>query len=355
MVEDSRLVGINREWVSKTTSTDFPFNSGASGATSSSQQWSLEALQAHLQTKVTRLSSDRIELDLVGVDASVANAIRRVLLAEVPTVAIENVYVWNNTSIVVDEVFAHRLGLVPLKIDPKRMHFKGDDSPTDRNTMVFALNVSCERTPGTKEGDPNHIKGDKVLSGDLEWDPKGDQSVDWKDDPPRPVHQDILLAKLRPGQKVFMELHCVKGVGKDHTKFSPVSTASYRLLPHIDILDSDKIVDGGEENVGKFVRCFPQGVIGVRRQKETGREEIYVKDARKDTVSREVLRHPEFEDCVKLGRVRDHFMFDIESTGIIPPEELLPSAIEVLIDKIRTVKQGVEELERTHSFAAAPR
>lgn len=46
---------------------------------------------------------------------------------------------------------------------------------------------------------------------------------------------------------------------------------------------------------------------------------------------------------------------DIESTGIIPPEELLPSAIEVLIDKIRTVKQGVEELERSHSFAAAPR
>lgn len=128
MVEDSRLVGINREWVSKTTSTDFPFNSGASDATSSSQQWSLESLQACLQTKVTRLSSDRIELDLVGVDASVANAIRRVLLAEVPTVAIENVYVWNNTSIVVDEVFAHRLGLVPLKIDPKRMHFKGGES-----------------------------------------------------------------------------------------------------------------------------------------------------------------------------------------------------------------------------------
>lgn len=162
VIDNSRLVGINREWVSNTTSVDFPFNSGASGATSSSQQWSMESLQAQLQTRVTRLSSERLELDLVGVDASVANAIRRVLLAEVPTVAIESVYVWNNTSIVVDEVFAHRLGLVPLKIDPKRMHYKTEeDSPTDRNTMVFSLNVRCERTPGTKEGDPNHIKGDK--------------------------------------------------------------------------------------------------------------------------------------------------------------------------------------------------
>jgi DNA-directed RNA polymerase I and III subunit RPAC1 len=36
---------------------------------------------------------------------------------------------------------------------------------------------------------------------------------------------------LRQGQQIQLELHCVKGVGKDHAKFSPVATASYRLLP----------------------------------------------------------------------------------------------------------------------------
>jgi DNA-directed RNA polymerase alpha subunit len=47
----------------------------------------------------------------------------------------------------------------------------------------------------------------------------------------RPVHDDIVLAKLRPGQRIEFEAHCRRGVGKDHTKYSPVATASYRLLP----------------------------------------------------------------------------------------------------------------------------
>lgn len=38
--------------------------------------------------------------------------------------AIETVYVWNNTSIVQDEVLAQRLGLIPLAIDPRKVHAK---------------------------------------------------------------------------------------------------------------------------------------------------------------------------------------------------------------------------------------
>jgi hypothetical protein len=41
-----------------------------------------------------------MEFDLVGVDPSVANALRRILIAEVPTVAIEHVFIINNTSII---------------------------------------------------------------------------------------------------------------------------------------------------------------------------------------------------------------------------------------------------------------
>jgi DNA-directed RNA polymerase I and III subunit RPAC1 len=65
------------------------------------------------------LSDEEIVFDLIGIDASIANAFRRILLAEVPTMAIEHVYIWNNSSIIQDEVLAHRLGLIPLKVDPR--------------------------------------------------------------------------------------------------------------------------------------------------------------------------------------------------------------------------------------------
>ena len=51
--------------------------------------------------------------------------------------------------------------------------------------------------------------------------------------PIRPVHPDIPLAVMKPGQSIRLEAHCHKGIGKDHTKFSPCATASYRLMPGI--------------------------------------------------------------------------------------------------------------------------
>jgi DNA-directed RNA polymerase I and III subunit RPAC1 len=61
---------------------------------------------------------------MVGVDASIANSLRRIIISEVPTVAIESVYVYNNTSIMQDEVLASRLGLVPIKVDPRLLNWK---------------------------------------------------------------------------------------------------------------------------------------------------------------------------------------------------------------------------------------
>lgn len=103
--------------------------------------------------------------------------------SQVPTIAIEHVYVWNNTSVIVDEVLSHRLGLVPLNVDPRLLEFRPSlylvspsthftathlilqadpgvpDVPTDQNTVVFRLNVKCERNPGVRkdETDPEKL------------------------------------------------------------------------------------------------------------------------------------------------------------------------------------------------------
>jgi DNA-directed RNA polymerases I and III subunit RPAC1 len=82
--------------------------------------WNIDRFKSNLKIEIQHLSDLELEFDLVGIDASIANAFRRILLAEVPTMAIETVYVFNNTSVIQDEVLAHRLGLVPIKADPSR-------------------------------------------------------------------------------------------------------------------------------------------------------------------------------------------------------------------------------------------
>ena len=59
---------------------------------------------------------------MVGVGAAIANDLCRVLLAEVPSMAIEKVFINNNTSIIQDEVLAHCLGLIPIKADPRKFN-----------------------------------------------------------------------------------------------------------------------------------------------------------------------------------------------------------------------------------------
>lgn len=65
---------------------------------------------------------------------------------------------------------------------------------------------------------------------------------------------------------------------------------------------------------------------------------------RNDTVSREVLRDPEFRDSVELSRIRDHFIFEVESESAYRPEELLGEAIGVMRDKIARMREAAVAL-----------
>jgi len=61
-----------------------------------------------LKINIIQEQDREIEFDIIGCHTSLANAFRRILLSEVPSMAIEQVYIINNTSVLQDEVLAHR-------------------------------------------------------------------------------------------------------------------------------------------------------------------------------------------------------------------------------------------------------
>lgn len=107
----------------------------------------------------------------------------------------------------------------------------------------------------------------------------------------------------------------------------------------------------------KFARCFPKGVIGLEKvsgedakrkgsgyEGHEGETKAVVKDAMRDTVSRECLRHEEFNGKVKLGRRKDHFIFSVESTGQMDSDELFLESIKVLRRKCEKFVRAVRDV-----------
>ncbi|KAM0681851.1 DNA-directed RNA polymerases I and III subunit RPAC1 [Mitosporidium daphniae] len=339
----SRIANVGAETISNVSFDEYP---GTYSADLVDPYFDIEKFKLNLNVIVyPSADQDELEFDLVGVDSSIANAIRRILIAEIPTVAIEKVYILNNTSIVQDEILAQRLGLIPIFIDPRRLSAKGaHEEANDMNTIVFQLKVKCELAPKVGN-EPRQMINENVYSSMLQWIPQGNQGTEFQDSPVRPVHPDILIAKLRPGQELDLELHCEKNLGKEHAKWSPVATATYRLLPVINITSPIEEEKGKENGlVEKFISCFPPGVIAKTAVNGQKSMRAVVENPRLDTMTREVLRHPEFAHKVELGRRRDYFIFNIESTGILSPYVLVNEALDVLAKKSDALLTALDAL-----------
>jgi len=287
---------------------------------------------------------EKIEFDMIGLDPAIYNTLRRIMIAEVPSMAIERVLIYNNTSLIQDEVLAHRLGLLPIKADPRRFvtrneHEKVDlectsekdangakYTPKENDTLRFALKVEC------KKGKGDTVVNDVVYTSHLKWHPIGEQKTTLSDI--RPVFSDIIINKLRPKQHMDIELLVHKGIGRDHAKFSPVCTAFYRLLPTITLL---KDFTGQEAH--KLQKCFSPGVIKIESDKAV------VENARIDACTREAHRHDEFKYNIEFGRVRNHALFAVETVGAMSPSDIFLESLKILRNKCDVLLGQIERDE----------
>lgn len=357
------MVGINKETVTNTVSTDYPGH-----FVDEDHAWDKEYFRENFHVQFHQNDPYEAQFSLIGIDASAANAFRRICISEIPTLAIETVFMHNNTSVIQDEVLAHRLGLIPFTGDKKALrNFKmwrkpaeGQDvysTTFDYNTVCLKLQVECTHNKAAAPGetDPRKLYHNAhIYAKDLVFEPVGNQEEVFAGAGAiRPTNPDILIAKLRPPQKLDMEIHMHKGIGADHSKFSPVATASYRLMPTIQILQP--IVGADAE---KFQQCFMPGVIALEKvtaaearkgaayEGHEGQLKAVVANPMLDTVSREALRHDEFAGKVKLGRRRDHFIFSIESTGQWDSDELFLESVKELKRKCEKLRPQVTNMVR---------
>jgi len=70
-----------------------------------------------LEIKIVDKNEYFARLTIEGADSAFMNSLRRIILSEVPAMAIDEVVVIENSSMLHDEILAHRLGLIPLKTD----------------------------------------------------------------------------------------------------------------------------------------------------------------------------------------------------------------------------------------------
>ena len=313
---------------------DKHFNSMSLGAPQSSKIPSMPSI------KVTELKNYSVKFELYNTDLAVANALRRIMISEVPTMAIDLVEVRENTSPLHDEMIAHRLGLIPLfSPDISKFNFHQDckcDSMCEKCTVKF--NVSQRAMDDQLEVTSKHIVH-----------PQGNEFNDLPSlmpvtyiDENRNEEPPITIVKIAKNQLVEFECIAKKGIGKVHAKWSPVSTCIMRKQPIVE-LDQEKLNKlMTEDQKREFVKKCPRKVFGFNNQRKI----IDIENSDNCSLCQECVKFSQdqgVEKAVKIGEKDLKFMFTVESTGALPADEIVVTAMKILQNKLTTLQEQMNK------------
>jgi len=237
---------------------------------------------------------EKISFFISDVPIEYINSLRRYIIKEVPVMAIEDVEIMKNSSIIYNEILAHRLGLIVLSTDLKTYNIKEGCKCKGEGC------ARCEVKMSLKEKEPGYVYASQIKS---------------KDPKIKPVFGKTPIAKLKKGQKIELVATAVLGKGKEHSKWNP-GLVYYNQMVSIDIKNRDKISKEQSEYMAKH---FP--------------EVFKIKNSKIELVKKEwndsILYHDFADDPnIEIKRL-DKYMFTVEPFGQLKIIEMLEKALDI--------------------------
>ncbi|XP_024960496.1 DNA-directed RNA polymerases II, IV and V subunit 3-like [Cynara cardunculus var. scolymus] len=300
------------------------------------------------KVKIRELKDDYAKFELRETDASMANALRRVMIAEVPTIAIDLVEIEVNSSVLNDEFIAHRLGLIPLTSErAMSMRFSRDCDACDGDgqcefcSVEFHLRAKCINDQTLDVTSKDLYSSDHTVVP-VDFSDTGAGFENNED------QRGITIVKLRKGQELRLRAIARKGIGKDHAKWSPAATVTFMYEPEIHVNEEMMETLSLEEKTS-VVESSPTKVFGINPHTQ----QVEVVDREAYTYDDEVLKKVEAmgkPGLVEIYAKEDSFIFTVESTGAVKASQLVLNAIEVLKQKLDAVRLSEDTVEADDQF-----
>ncbi|KAK0634983.1 DNA-directed RNA polymerase [Bombardia bombarda] len=246
--------------------------------------------------KISQADKQRVKFELSNADIAFANSLRRVMLAEIPTIAIDLVEIEENSSVLADEFIAHRLGLIPLSAEGvENLLYSREcdcDEYCENCSVKLVLHAKCT--------------GDEMSVSSRDLVPTADR-ISQNLGTPVIADEDglgSLILKLRQNQEIKLECIAKKGIAKEHAKWAPSAAIGFEYDPHNKLHHTDM---------------------------------WYESDAKAEWPMSEYAdweEPPQEGEPFDYDAVANRFYFNVETAGNIPPETIVTEGIKVLQQKL---------------------
>jgi len=259
-----------------------------------------------MKVKVLKKKGQTLQFLLEGTDPAFANSLRRVMITEIPTLATEWIDVHENNSALFDEIISHRIGMIPLKFNPKKFVATEDCQCRNNGCPLCQVVLVLDR------------KGPCIVtSGDFK---SSDKAV-------APVDPRVPIVELLENQSLKLEAVARLGTGLKHAKHH-AANASYHFYPEIT-------VTGSQADAQRAMKLCPKGLVTLKGKK------IAVNDILDSDTAMGCLKDAK---GVKTKGDESRIIFSVESISGLEPAYIVSRAAEILMEKADEFKKNLMKI-----------